>query len=462
MDNRISTNVKECTMDPDSNLFGRIILLAALIAVNSFFSMSEVAIITLNDAKLRKMAADGHKKAVILVSLVRHPSRFLASIQLGVTLSGFFAAALAADTFAGYLAAAMTGLSLSASTTRAVAFTAVTLLIAFFTLVFGELVPKRIAMQHYDAIAMASARPLAILSGIGRPMVALLSSTSNGVLRLLGIDPNRKPEAVTEEEIRMMIDVGNENGSIEASDKDMINNIFEFDDRTTEEMMTHRTDVVAVERCADLRQVVDTAVENGYSRIPVYQGDLDSIVGILYVKDLLKLLNHSPDAPFDMNAYLREPFYVSESMSCKLLFAAFKAKKIQMAVVVDEYGGTAGIITMEDLLEGIVGSIQDEYDDEEEEISPAGAGVYLIDGVADLEEVCKILSLQLDEEELEDFETIGGYIVHRLGHIPAEDERPRVTVGEILFTVQAMEDRRIAKLKAERQPEQAVPAKVQG
>jgi len=207
---------------------------------------------------------------------------------------------------------------------------------------------------------------------------------------------------------------------------------------------------VALELGATLRQVVGTAIESHYTRIPVCDDDLDNIAGILNVKDLLERITLDPDAPFDITAYLREPFYATESMSCKRLLSTLREKKLQVAVVVDEYGGTAGIITMEDLLEGIVGSIQDEYDDEEEEITALGAGDYILDGTANLEDVCKTLGLELSEDDMEEFETIGGYIIHRFGAIPEDDERPQIQIDDVLFTAQAVEEHRISKLRAQK------------
>jgi len=440
---------KERTMDPDSNVLGRIITLIALIALSAAFAMCESAIVTLNDTKLRKMAEGGNKKAIALTKLVEHPSRFFATIQLGAALSGFFAAALAVVLLVRRLAEALAVLPVPEAAVGAASFIVVVLLTVLAVLTLGEFVLKRVGVRHHEKISMALARPLAAFAWMARPLVALLSFLSGGILRLLGIDPNVMDEPVTEEEIRMLLDEGSEDGNIEESDKDMIINIFDFDDTTVDELMTHRTDIVSLELGATLRQVVGTAVESHYTRFPVCEGDLDNIVGILHVKDLLERII-SPDAPFDISSYLREPFYAAESMSCKLLLSILKEKKQQMAVVVDEYGGTAGIITMEDLLESIVGNIQDEYDDEEEEISSDGAGVYSIDGIADLEEVCKALGLELGEDDLEEFETISGYIIDRLGYIPDEHERPELRVGDVLFTVEAVEDRRIAKLKAER------------
>jgi len=412
--------------------------------------MSEVAVVSLNDAKIRKMAAEGHKKSGMLVKLLAKPTGFLSVIKTGLTSSGFFAAALAAGAFADYPVQAMSGMAVSDPTLRVVSIFVITLLISFLILVFGDMIPKRIAMHHYEAFSMAAARPLTIIAWIERPFVALISSVSGGILRLMGV-PDQRPDVVTEEEIRMMIDVGNESGSIEESDKDMINNIFEFDDRTADEMMTHRTEIVAVDLDSPLDEIIQTVVESGYSRIPVCEGDLDSIVGILYAKDLLKLLGENPGDQFSLQSFMREPLYVLESTNCKMLMTEFKQKKIQMAVVVDEYGGTSGLITMEDLLEAIVGNIQDEYDEEEEEeISRISANDYLVDGLAGLEEVAKFFGFEPDEEEAGEFETIGGYVMHKLGYIPAESDRPSVVAGEILFTVEEMEERRIAKLRAKR------------
>jgi len=435
-------------MEPDDNLFYLVFLLV-LILIGAFFTMSEVAIISLNDSKIRKMAQEGNRKAQLLVGMINEPSRFLATIQVGVTVSGFLAAAVTAHVFTGRIVSLLREAPVSPSLLRAVALVVVTLLLSFIVLVFSELVPKRIGMQHYEAIAMAVARPLSLIAALEKPFVFLLSTSTNGILRLLGINPHRMPEQVTEEEIRMMIDVGNETGNIEENEKDMINNIFEFDDRTAQETMIHRTEIVALEAGAPLRQIIDTALESGYSRIPVYQDDLDSIVGILYVKDLLELVLQSPDDSFQLADHMREPMYVLESTSCKMLLEEFQKKKIQMAIVVDEYGGTSGLVTMEDLLESIVGNIQDEYDDEEEDISPIGENSYRIDALADLEEVEKLFGLEFDEEITDEFETIGGYIIHRLGYIPSEGEHPSVMLGDVCFTILQMDERRIDKLRAE-------------
>ena len=270
------------------------------------------------------------------------------------------------------------------------------------------------------------------------------------VLRVFGISSWKKGDEVTEEEIRMMLDAGNESGHIEQVDKDMIHNIFEFDDRDAVDIMTHRTEITALEVSSSLEEVMAVATQSGYSRIPVYEETLDNIVGILYTKDLLWLVTQNP-GHFSLRGRMREPLFVLESESCKKLLGDFRAKKIQMAVVVDEYGGTAGIVTMEDLFESIVGSIQDEYDDEEEEIAQISENLYHIAGTAPLEDVSREIGLDCREDGgEEDFDTIGGYLIDRIGRIPGEGESPRVTVGDITFTVLEMDDRRVHRIEARR------------
>ncbi|MDL2233060.1 hemolysin family protein [Ruminococcaceae bacterium OttesenSCG-928-L11] len=441
-------------MDPDSNITVYILLLFVLILINAFFAMSEIAIITLNDSKVRKQAAAGSRKAKLLVGMLDKPSDFLATIQVGVTLSGFMASAVAADTFTEHLVAAVrnAGWAVNLVAVRVVALIGITFILSYFTLVLGELVPKRLAMKYYEKIAFAVAPALNLIYKLEKPFVKLLSVSTNGMLRLFGIDPNQQSEEVTEEEIRMMIDVGEESGHIEQSDKDMINNIFEFDDRTVEEMMTHRTEVTAIEVGTSLEETVRIVKESGHSRIPVYKDDLDTIVGILYVKDLLSFIGANADGDFDITRYMRTALYVPESTNGKTLLREFKETKIQLAVVVDEYGGTSGIVTMEDLIESIVGNIQDEYDDEEEEISVIADNRYIIDGLTPMDSVMKFFDLEIAEED--DFDTIGGYVVNRLGYIPDEEEYPTVSVGEVVFTVRSMDERRIAKLEAERIPKE--------
>ncbi len=437
-------------VDPDGSILN-IALLIVLILINAFFAGSEIAIIQVNDNKVQRMAEDGHKKARLLLKLVEEPSSFLATIQIGVTISGFLASAVAADSFAEPIVAALKDrVPIHESLLKGITVIVITLILSYFTLVFGELAPKRIALQNPERFAFRVVGPLTVLYKATRPFVWLLSTSTNGIVRLFGIDPNTEPEHVTEEEIRMMVDVGNEKGVIEESEKEMINNIFELDDITAAEIMTHRTDIFAVEATDSIADVVNLAIEEGYSRIPVYEDDLDNILGVIYVKDLLRLIGQKDVSSAQLSDFIRPSLYVPESNHVKELFKEFQEKKVQFAVVCDEYGGTSGIITMEDLLEAIVGNIQDEYDHEEEEFTQVNDTTFTVDGSINIEELSDILDVQLPDEG--DYETIAGLIIDMLGRIPAEDEHPAVVVNNVEFTVLAVEDRRIASVKVVKLP----------
>lgn len=434
-------------MDPDSNILSQLVFLLILILVNAFFAASEIAIVTFNDSKLKRFADDGNKKAKMLVKMISEPSKFLSSIQVGVTLSGFLASASAAEQFSSRMMASLSFLPIPQDVLRGVSLLLITLLISYVTLVFGELVPKRIAMHNPEKISFAVAPIVYFLYRLEKPLVSILSLSTNLILRLLGIDPANKPEQVTEEEIRMMIDVGKEEGTIEQSEQDMIDNIFEFDDINAADVMTHRTEIVALDCTADIMEVVKVAITEGYSRIPVYKEDIDDIIGIVYAKDMLRFIGKQDVENRSIEPFIREVIFVPESNRCTDLFKTFKEKKIQMAVVVDEYGGTSGIVTMEDLLEAIVGNMQDEYDNEEEEFYQISDNVFTLDGSMSIEDMEKLLDI--DVENGEDYDTLSGLLTDLLDRIPSPNEHPIVEIENVKFTVMLVEDRRIAKVRAE-------------
>lgn len=442
-------------MDPDSTILPKLVLLLALVLVNAFFAASEIAIVTFNDNKLKKLADDGNKKAKMLVKMVSEPSKFLSSIQVGVTLSGFLASASAAEQFQPMLTKALSFIPIQTSVLSGISLLIITLAISYVSLVLGELVPKRIAMHNPEKISLAVAPIVYFLYRVEKPLVAVLSFSTNLILRLIGIDPANKPEQVTEEEIRMMIDVGNEEGTIEQSERDMIDNIFEFDDITAEDVMTHRTEIAAVESTSTIPEVVRLAMTEGYSRIPVYKEDIDDIIGIVYAKDMLRFIGKGEESLENrsIEPFIREVIFVPESNRCTDLFKTFKDKKIQMAVVVDEYGGTSGIVTMEDLLEAIVGNMQDEYDNEEEEFSKISDHIFNLDGSMAIEDVEKLLHIKVEDGE--DYDTLSGLLTDLLDRIPSPDEHPTVQIDHVEFTVLLVEDRRIAKVRAEMKPEES-------
>ncbi|MDR1464034.1 MAG: hemolysin family protein [Oscillospiraceae bacterium] len=439
--------------DPDpsaARILGQLIWLAVLILVNAFFAMSEIAVISVSDAKLERLAAQGDKRAVRLRKLTLNASRFLSTIQIGVTLAGFLASSSAAQSFGEMLTGTLIPLAPRwAGLLSGAATVLVTLVMSYLSLVFGELVPKRLAMTHPERISLRVSGVLLFFSRAFRPLVFLVSSSTNSILRLLGIDPNQQDASVTEEEIRLMVEAGGERGVIEDSQKEMIDNIFEFDDISAADIMTHRTEIVGVESGEPLDKVIAAAMEEGYSRIPVYEEDLDTIIGVVYVKDLLRFVGAAlPQESGALRRVMREAYYVPETMRCGPLFQEMTAKHLQIAVVVDEYGGTAGIVTLEDVLESIVGNIQDEYDDEEEEISRIDERTFLLDGAADIEELGERLNITLPHGE---YDTVAGFVLQLLGYLPQEGETPQVRFQNLLFTVLGMEDRRITQIKAELQ-----------
>jgi putative hemolysin len=440
--------------DPGSIII-KIVTLFALIFVNAFFSMSEMAIVTLNDNKIDKMAEQGNKKAKQIKKLTENTSSFLSTIQIGVTLAGFLTSATAAQSFAEILSNAIAKTSVvnvvPVSIIGGFSTVIITLIMSYFSLVLGELVPKKVAMSKPEKMAFMAAPILVFVAKITKPVVKFLAFSTNGVLRLMGIDPHADEEVVTEEEIRMMVDVGGEKGVIEDTQIEMINNIFEFDDIDVADIMTHRTDMVCIDVEESLQEAVRLSIENGFSRIPVFEEDPDDIIGVLYIKDFLKYVGATLPKSKTIKDMMRPAYYVPETKRCGELFTEMTEKRVQMAVVVDEYGGTAGIVTLEDLLESIVGNIQDEYDQEDEEISIINDTTFEVDGITDIEEVEEHTGKKFPEG---DYDTIGGYIISVLGFLPKDGEMNEVTFENVKFTVLNVEERRIGKVKVEIFPEE--------
>lgn len=442
--------------DPASIIF-KLIILFLLIMVNAFFAMSEIAIISLNDNKIEKMAEEGNKKAAQVLKLTKDSSGFLSTIQIGVTLAGFLTSATASQSFADMITERLARTSVVSviplGVISALSTVLITVIMSYFSLVLGELTPKKIAMHAPEKVSFTVVPVLLFVNKTARPFVKLLSASTNGIVRIFGIDPNADEDIVTEEEIRMMVDVGQEKGVIEDVQKEMINNIFEFDDMDVADIMTHRTDIECVDIDEQLSDVIDKSIEFGYSRIPVYKEDQDNIVGIVYVKDLLKYVGTNLPKTKSIKDFMREAYYVPETKQCSELLTQMLEKHVQMAVVVDEYGGTAGIVTLEDVIEAIVGNIQDEYDNEDEEISRIDETTFTIDGITDIEEVEEQLGIKIPDG---DYDTLGGFIISLLGYLPTENGEEDVAEYEnIRFTVLNVEERRIGKVKVELLPAKA-------
>ena len=420
-----------------------LLVLAILIFVNAFFAAAEIAFISLNDAKIDKQAKEGNKKAKKIRKMLKEPSKFLATIQIGITLAGFLSSAFAADAFASELAPKLNSLiNLGINTWNTISIIIITLILSYFSLVFGELVPKRIAMKNPEKIAFGSIGVIRLIHIIASPIVNFLNFSTNSICKLFGIGPQDE-ETVTEEEIRMMVDVGEEKGSIEEEEKELINNVFEFNDKTVSEVMIHRTEVYAIEIGSNIEDILSELKEYKYSRIPVYEENIDNIVGVLFIKDLLAYAYTKKEVK--IKKIMRPVYFVSESKPINEFFKEMQRDKQQLAIVLDEYGGTAGIITMEDIIEELVGNIFDEYDDVEKEYEKIDDNTFLINGSVSIFDLRKILEIDIPEG---DYDTLSGYLIELLGRIPQDNEKPVIETEKVTYKIEEYEEKRILWVKA--------------
>lgn len=399
----------------------QLLLQAFLILLNAFFAMTEIAVISLSASRLKHMAEEGDKTAPKLLKLVEEPAGFLSTIQVGITLAGFLGSAFAADSFSEVLVNWVyndLGLrALSLKTLDTLAVIVITVILSYFTLVFGELVPKRIAMQKPMEVAKFTCGVVSAVAVVMRPVVWFLSFSTNAVLRLLRMHTQGEEETVTEEEIRMMVDLGEERGTIDDVEGEWIDNVFEFGETTVREVMTHVSDLVAIPADATTRELVRLIRDSGRSRIPVYGKNLDDIVGVVNAREFLLERGGSDDPLPDK--VIRPAYFVPETLRAATLFKDMQQKKRHFAVVIDEYGQTSGIATMEDLLEEIVGSIYDESDPAEEQpVQPLEGGLWRVLGSAELEEIAEALEVEFPEDV--DFDTLNGLVFSQLNNIPLD------------------------------------------
>ena len=429
---------------PEDPLLPQILILIVLILLNAFFAASEMAVVSLSEGKMRKLAEDGDKKAAKLLKLIQQPDNFLSTIQIGITLAGFLASAFAADSFAGRLVRWLVdGCGVTVLPERSlhvISVIVITLILSYFTLVFGELVPKRMALKKAEEVARATCGVIGALSVVFRPAIWILSGSTNAILRLMGIDPKDVEEEVSEDEILMMVDIGEETGAIETSEKELIENIFEFNNNTAEDVMVHRTDMVMVWVDDPAEEILKTIEESGMSRFPVYNEDADDIVGILSTRDYL--FNTHRKQPKSFRDLLRPAYFVPESVRTDVLFRDMQSKKVHMAIVVDEYGGTSGLVTMEDLLEEIVGNIYDEFDpQDEQDITRLEENLWRVAGSAELELLAEELDVELPEED--EYDTLGGLVFSQLSVIPEDGSQVEVDVCGLHVKVEELSDRRV-------------------
>lgn len=435
-----------------SSIPAQLLLQAVLILVNAFFAATELAVISLSPAKLRKLQEEGDKSAPKLLKLVEEPSGFLSTIQVGITMAGYLGSAFAAENFSGYLVSWITdGLgfrAIPAGVLNAVAIVLITIILAYFTLILGELVPKRIAMQKSYQVAKFACGVVSGLSVVMRPIIWFLSKSTNLVLRLLRLKTEAEEESVTEDEIRMMVDLGGQKGVIDSDERQWVQNVFEFGDTSVREAMTPRGDVHALSLDASDGDVIRAIRESGHSRFPVYEDTIDTVAGVLNARDFL--LDRQSGGEKPLRELLRPAYFVPETIHADHLFKEMQKEKVHLAVVVDEYGGTEGVIALEDLMEEIFGNIYDEFDPAEApDIQPVEDGVWRVSGSAPIGDLNSALELKLPESD--DYDTLGGLIVTCLNAIPKDGEEPCVEFPGASLHVEKIEDHRIESVLVKKQ-----------
>ena len=428
-------------------LWGQVLLILILIGLNAFFAASEMAIVSVRHSKIIPLIDQGNKSAAIIGRFLEEPSKLLATIQIGITFAGFLASAIGAQSISMWLGEFLksTKIIFISEYAYVIATVIVTSIIAFITLIFGELVPKRLALEKSDKIALKVAKPINLVSKIFSPFVKLLSYSTNSLVVLFGGSNNANNSHITEEEIRMMINVGEEKGIFQETETDMINSIFEFDDTVVKEVMTPRTDIVAINVESSLEEILEVIVRDNFSRIPVFEETIDKIIGILYVKDLFGLIKKKIENETSLREIIRPGHFVSEYKKIDELFKEMQKSKSHIAIIIDEYGGTAGLITIEDLLEEIVGNIFDEYDDVVQDYEMLEENVYLVNGILNIGEINDILNTDFPEEE---FDTISGLMLSLLGKMPEVGDE--VSIKNIHFRIEEVDDKRIEKVRIEK------------
>ena len=437
------------------NLYLCILLIIVLTLIDCFLHLSESAVTAANISRIKQLEEDGDKKAEKIAGLRSGQKPFFIAVVR--TISAFCLFGISVQTYRYIYPRIRELFSLWDVIGEKNANWAALICTAFLVLTFytvnGKIIPRKIGIHYCEKIAYTVPGFFKLLIKLLYPYCILMLSISNIIVKIFGVPAHADEKLATEDEIMMMVDASGEKGVIEESEADMIANIFEFGDTTASEAMTHRTDVEALEYTSTVRQAVDFALQNGFSRIPVYKDDLDNIQGVLYVKDLLRFVGSTENCDTQIYKLMRPACYIPETKKLSELFGEMTETKVQMAVVVDEYGGTSGIITMEDLIESILGNIQDEFDNEDEEISQLNDNTFTIDGTTSIYEVSDLLDIELPEG---DYDTLAGYIVSTLGRIPTENEHPTVTFENAEFTVEQVSDRRITKVRVVKNPEDDV------
>ena len=425
-----------------------LLVIVVLVLLNGVFVAAEIALISVRHSRVEQMVDDDVRGARRVRRLIDDPGRFLAVVQLAITFIGFLASAFAAVSLVEALSQFMLELKVAESYATPIALVVVTILLSLFTIVFGELVPKSLALAHTERFALTLSRPVEVLGRLLGPLVSVLAAITNRIARSLGADVSREAQ-ITAEELKLIVERGGEQGVLEAEEEQMINAVIELGERRVHEVMVPRVSIVGIRVDASFEEAIDVVIDEGHSRIPAYEESVDEVVGILYAKDLLPYLKSDAAPRPALRALLRPPVLVPESMTIDDLLHELQRRKVHIAIVLDEYGGTAGIVTIEDLLEEIVGEIQDEYDAEEPMVVRISELEARIDGRADVDELRELFDVELELEDEEEYDTVGGLIYHRVGGVPAPGDI--VNVDGLTLTVESTDGRRVGKVLVVRQ-----------
>ena len=430
-------------VDPESSIAIQIVLIVILTLINAYFAASEMAIVSVNKSKIHRLCEEGNKRAKLVEKLLDQPTNFLSTIQVAITLAGFFNSASAATGISKSFANVLKNWSVPYADTIAVVL--ITILISFITLIFGELVPKRIALQKAESYSMFCAKPILVISKIASPFIKILSWSTKFILRIFGMADENVEESLSREEIRSMVESGQENGVFNEIETDMITNIFEFDDSLALNVMTPRTDVYCIDINDALSDNIDQMMTMQYTRIPVYDDSIDNIIGILNMKDFAIEARKVGFDNVDIKKLLRKPYFVLETKNIDDLFRELQKEHQHIAILVDEYGGFSGIITVEDLIEEIMGDIEDEYDhDDEPKLQKIDNNNYIVDGNYLLDDLDDELDLKLSNNN---HDTIGGFVLHLLGEIPEENQQRTVKYENLTFLIISVKGNRVTKIK---------------
>ena len=429
---------------PEVSVGMQILTLLILTVVNAFFAASEMAMVSIDRKKITNLAEDGNKKAKKLIKILSEPSKFLSTIQVGITLAGFFSAGSASRGLSQQLGLVFKNIGLPYSDN--IAFLAITIILAFFNLVFGELVPKRVALQNAEKFSMMAIPVVSFVAVFMKPFVWFLSATTNGILRLLGQKTEGVEEKITLEEIKSLVEVGQEQGVINSVEREMIDSVIGFDDKFAEDVMTARTEVFMIDVDSEIDEYISEMMELKYSRIPVYEDDIDNIIGILYIKDFLREAFENGFDNVNIRKILKPAYFVPERKNINDLFLELQEGKIHLAVLIDEYGGFSGLVTMEDLIEEIMGDIDDEYDHDEPDFRVINSTTFMARGSISIKELNSKIGSKF-EEDTEDYDTLGGLLIYELGLIPSDGEKHTVVLDDINFEIEEIKDKRIQHVK---------------